>query len=94
MEKVYEFDKKEYGKRINKDDKKHNKSNLIYNSNCCFHKYHYNEKFDNLSFKSRYSFLADFLNELDKFSRLKLKKKTQKRKKVCMIQIQSYITSC
>ena len=53
MEKVYEFDKKEYGKRINKDDKKHNKSNLIYNSNCCFHKYHCNEKRKEILFSQK-----------------------------------------
>ena len=64
------FANKDDGKRINKDDKKYNNSNLIYNSNHCF--------FDNFSFKSKYSFLVDILNDLDNLVGLKTQKEDTK----------------
>ena len=72
------FANKDDGKRINKDDKKYNNSNLIYNSNHCFYKYHNIEKFDNFSFKSKYSFLVDILNDLDNLVGLKTQKEDTK----------------
>ena len=51
--------------------KKYNKSDLIYDSNPIFYKYRDIEKIDNISLKSKYSFLANFFNDLDKFSKLK-----------------------
>ena len=40
------------------------------------------KKIDNFSFKSKHSFLADFFNDLNKFSRVKTKKrKTQRNKR-------------
>ena len=42
-----------------------------------------------------YSFLANFLNDLNKFSKLKLQKKKQKREKqMCMKKFQNDITTC
>ena len=51
--------------------KKYNKSDLIYDSNPIFYKYRDIEQIDNISLKSKYSFLANFFNDLDKFSKLK-----------------------
>ena len=60
LDDTYEFDKiikKEYPELKN-----YSKSNLIYNANHSFYKYvHDRGKFNNLSFKSKYSFLANFL---------------------------------
>ena len=54
----------------------YNKSDLIYNSKYSFYKYYRDsKKFDNLSFISKYSFLADFCNDLNKFNNLKTLKK-------------------
>ena len=52
--------------KINKDDdktttiKKYNKSDVIFTSNHSAYKYHDIEKFDNLSYKSKYSFFVKF----------------------------------
>ena len=54
--------------------KKYNNSNLIYSSKFSFYKYHNIKKFDQLSFKTKYSDLAEFSYDLNQ----KLKKKTQK----------------
>ena len=52
-------------------------------------------KFGNLSLKSKYSFLANFSNDLDKFSRLKPKKeKTKEKKNKRVIHFQNYIMAC
>ena len=49
-----------------------NKSNLIYSSIHSFYKYYYNsKKCNNLCLKSKYLFLAKFLNDLNKFKKLK-----------------------
>ena len=48
------------------------------------------KKIDNLSLETKYSFLAEFFNDLDKFNKLR----TQKEKKMCMIHFQNYITTC
>ena len=84
LDKVYEFDKKEGDETIIKDDKrptlkKYNKSNLIYDINITniwpsFYEHNDIKKFDNLSLESKYSFLADFFNNLDKCKKLKPKK--------------------
>ena len=48
--------------------KKYNKPGLIYSSKYSFNKYYCDsKKFDNLSFKSKYSFLAEFFNDLNKY---------------------------
>ena len=69
---------------IKEDEKKstlkYNKSNLIYDGNRGFYKYYNIKIIDNLSFKSKYSFLVDFFKDLDKFSRLKNKNKNTKEK--------------
>ena len=59
----------------------YNKSNLIYDSNHSFYKYHNINKFDNLSFKSKHSLLVNVFNDLDKFSRVKTHKENTKEKK-------------
>ena len=62
--------------------KKYNKSDLIYNSKYIFYKYYrYVKKFDNLSFKSKYSFLFEFFNDLNKFNNLKTQKENAKKEK-------------
>ena len=43
--------------------------------------YRGNKKFDNLSFKSKYSFLADFLDDLEKLNKPKPHKEDTKEKK-------------
>ena len=66
--KVYEFNKTESDETINKDDKEP-----------ALKKY---KKFNNLSLKSKYSFLAYFFNNLDKYNNLKSQKeKKTKREK-------------
>ena len=46
-------------------------------------------------FISKYSFLADFLNDLNEFNKLKTQKGKAKGKKyMFMIQHQNYITNC
>ena len=52
--------------------KNYNKLNLIYNCKYGFYKYYSeSKKFDNLLFKSIYAFLYQFLNDLNKFNKLK-----------------------
>lgn len=65
----------------------------MYNSKYSFHKYYRdNKKFDKLSFKSKYSFLDNFFNDLDKLSEIKSqKKKTEKKKEIYIILLESYI---
>ena len=78
----------EFDKIIKKKEAKFkncNKSNLIYNSKYSFYKYYRdNEKSDNLSFKSKYSFLYEFLNDLNKFNKLKTIKEITKKNKTNM----------
>ena len=51
--------------------KKCEKSDVKYNNSYSFYNYyHYNEKFDNLSTESNYSFLAEFFTDLIKFNKL------------------------
>ena len=38
----------------------------MWKSNYCFYKYHNIKKSDNFSFKSKYSFLSEFSNDLQK----------------------------
>ena len=77
---TYKFDKV-----IKKEElifKNYNKSNLIYNSKYRFYKYcRGSKKIDNLSFKSQNSFLYEFLNNSNKFKKLKTKQETEKKKK-------------
>ena len=85
LDKVYEFDKKGDDETINKDDKKPTlKKYTKSDSNHSFYKYRGIKKFDKLSLKSKYSFLADFFNDLDKFNRLKpqIEKATEKKTNV------------
>ena len=95
LDKVYKLDEP-----INKNDrkavlKKYNKSNLIYGANHSFYKYHDINEFDNLFLESKYSFLANFFNYLDKFIKLEPKKKRNKRKTILhIIQLQNYIITC
>ena len=68
-------DTDEFDETINKKSrlKNYSKSDLIYETNHSFFKYYRDrKKFDNFSFKSTYSFLAEFLNDIDKVSDLKL----------------------
>ena len=47
-------------------------SNLMYNSKNTFYKYYCDSKtFNSLSLKSNYSFLCEFLHDLNKFKKLK-----------------------
>ena len=57
----------------------YSKPSLIYDANHSFYKYYCDsQKFNNLSFKSKYSFVAEFFIDLNKFNKLK----TQKEKKI------------
>ena len=73
---------------VNKDDyktttlKNYNKADLIYSSRYSFYKYHDIKKFDKLSFKSRYSYLANLYLDLGKLSRLKTQNENTKEKKM------------
>ena len=50
------------------------------------------KKFDNLSFKSKHSFLNEFFNELDELNNVNPQKKVKKRKKLmCMIKHLNYM---
>ena len=62
--------------------KNYNKSNLMYDRKCSFYKYRDSEEFNNISFKSKYLFLFEFFNDLNKFDNLKAikEKKTKKGK--------------
>ena len=76
LDDTFEFEK------ITKKEKptleSYSKSDLIYNSSYSFFKCYCDcKKFDNLSFKSKSSFLAEFFNDLNKCNKLK----TQKEKK-------------
>ena len=58
----------------------YNKSDLIYNSKYCYYKYYRDsKKFDNLSLKTKYFFLAHFFNDLNKFNGLKTQKEKTKK---------------
>ena len=60
-------------------------SDLIYDSDHSFYKYYHDLKqFDNLSFKSKASFLANIFDDLDKFDNLKPRKEKTKEKKTNM----------
>ena len=57
------------------------KKNQHLKSKYSFYKYYQDsKKFDNLSFKSKYSFLAEFFNDLNKFNKLKTRRKNTKEK--------------
>ena len=75
----------EFNKIIKKEEptfNNYNKSNLIYNSKYSFYKYYRDsKKFDNLSFKLNYSFLYEFLNDLNEFNKRKIIKEIAKKKK-------------
>ena len=56
-------------------------SNLTYDANHNFYKYYCdNKKIDSNSLKSQYSFLDEFLNDVDKFSDLKPRNENTKNK--------------
>ena len=86
---IYECDK--IIKKERPAFKNYNNSNLIYNADHSFYKYYCDsKKINNFSFKSKYSFLDKFCKDLNKFNKLK----TQKEKKMCMIQPQNYLMNC
>ena len=60
--------------------RKYNKSDLTYNGKHSFYKYYDVKRIGKLFFKSKYSFLVDLFNHLDKFSRLRTKEKTTGKK--------------
>ena len=67
-------------KIFNKEN--YSKLNLIYDANCSFYKYfHENKKFDNLSLKSKYSFLDKFFDDLNQFNKLNPQKESTKEEK-------------
>ena len=69
-------------------NKKYNKSDVICNYNYSFYRYYrFSKEFDNISFKSKYSFPAYFFNDLNKFNKLKTQKKKQRK-------LQNYIVTC
>ena len=77
-------DTDEFDETINKISafESYSKSDLIYDTNYRFFEYYRdNKNIDNLSFKSKHSFLAEFLNDIDKFSDLKPRNKNTKKKK-------------
>ena len=79
LDNTFEFDK--IIKKEGPTFKKYNKSNLIYNSKYDFYKYCRDSKiFDDLSFKSKYSFLFELFNDLDKFNKLITRKEKTKKK--------------
>ena len=54
---------------------KQSASNLIHDANKSFYKYYGDiEKYDNLSFKSKYFFRAEYFNDLNKSNTLKTQK--------------------
>lgn len=85
----------EFNKIIKNEPKFNNydKSNLIYNRKYSFYKFYgFSKKFDGLTFKSKYSFLHEFLNYLNKFIKLKtMIEITKKKQKMCMILLRNYI---
>ena len=75
LHKSYENDK-----TINKKPtrKKYSKSDLTYDANHSFYKYFRdNRTFNNFSFKSEYSFLVEFFNDLDELNKLKTQKENK-----------------
>ena len=54
--------------------KKYNKPDLIYDNKYAFCEYQNTDKFDSLSFKSKYSYLQERYNDLKEFNKLDLKK--------------------
>ena len=94
LDKIYKL-----GETIDKNDrkqtlKKYNKSDLACDAKHSFYKYRDIKKFDNVSFKSKYAFVAEIFN--DQLNKLKTQKeKTEKkRKQKFMIQLQNYIMIC
>ena len=75
----------EFYKIIKKEKPTHenySKSNLIYDANHSFYKfYRDSKKFNNISFKSKYSFLTKFFKDLNKFNKLKTQKEKTKKDK-------------
>ena len=61
--------------------KKYTKSDLIYDINFSFYKYHNIKRFDSRSFESKYSNLFEFKYDLHNFNKLEPAEKSQKRKK-------------
>ena len=77
--------------------KNYYKSNVTYNIKLSFYKfYRDSKKFDNLSFKSKYSFLHDFFKYLNEFKKLKPRKQEseKKTKQMCIIHLQNHIINC
>ena len=68
--------------------KNYSKSDVIlqfFIVNYSFYKYHGDiEKFDDHSLEWKYSFVAKFFNDLDKFNKLKTQKEKTKEKSTCV----------
>ena len=71
------------GRNYHKND--YRKSNLIYDANHSFYKcYRDRKKFDNISFKSKHSFLNEFFDELDELNNLSQQNESTKERKINM----------
>ena len=86
LNKLFKSDEKEEPVAIKTEKqkiRKYNKSDQIYNSKYSFQKYYrYNEKFGTFSIESKYSFLAKFLEDLNKFNKLNPQKESSKKIKI------------
>ena len=74
---------------IKKEKKKYNKSNLIYNR-LSFYSYSTDKKFDSLSFESKYSYLLNFYENLQKIIKMKPTKLGKIKEKVYNIVSELY----
>ena len=71
------------GRNYHKND--YRKSNLIYDANHSFYKcYRDRKKFDNISFKSKHSFLNEFFDESDELNNLSQQNESTKERKINM----------
>ena len=70
-------------KKKKKTLENYSKSNLIYDANHSFYRYYLDrKKLNNLSFKSKHSFLSEFFDDLDKTSNLNQQKESTKKRKI------------
>ena len=64
----------------------------MYYSKYSFYKcYRDSKKLNNLSLKSKFPFLVEFFNDLNKFKKLKTIKLKAEKKKMCILCLQNYI---
>ena len=82
LDRIYENDETINKKPTLKND---SKSYLIYMVIIVFTNYRDNKQFDKFSLKSKHSFLANFFDNLDKFTKLKTQKEeSEKKKRKCV----------